>query len=87
MYALIELVQIASTVISILVIARALISWVSPDLRNPIVQTIYRLSEPIMAPVRGLLPSAGGIDFSPLIVLIGVQVLERLIVQALLSMA
>jgi len=41
----------------------------------------------VLAPVRNLLPATGGIDFSPLLVLIGVQVLERVVVQLLLGMA
>jgi YggT family protein len=86
-YTLIDLVQIASRIFSVLIIGRALLSWVSPDPRNVIVALVYRITEPALAPVRNLLPGTGGIDFSPLIVLIGIQVLERVLVQLLLAMA
>jgi YggT family protein len=86
-YTLIDLVQIASRLFSVLIIGRALLSWVSPDPHNAIALFVYRLTEPVLAPVRNLLPATGGIDFSPLLVLIGVQVLERVVVQLLLGMA
>jgi len=84
---LIDFIVIASRVLTLLIIVRALLSWVSPDPRNPIVGIVYRLTEPVLGPVRGLLPAAGGMDFSPIIVLIGIQVLERLLIQLLVRMA
>ena len=86
-YSLIDLIAMASRIFSLLIIVRAVISWVSPDPRNPIVSFIYRVTEPVLAPVRNLLPIAGGIDFSPLVVLIGIQVLERVLIQVLIGMA
>jgi len=86
-YTLIDLVQIASRVFSVLIIGRALLSWVSPDARNALVALVYRITEPVLAPVRNLLPATGGIDFSPLIVLVGIQVLERVLVRLLLGLA
>jgi YggT family protein len=87
MYTLIDIVQLASRVYSLLIIASAVMSWFNPDPRNPIVRFVFRVTEPVLAPVRSLLPTAGGIDFSPLLVLVGIQVLERLLVQMLLGMA
>jgi YggT family protein len=60
------------SVIQWLVIIAAVISWVNPDPRNPIVQFLYRTTEPMLRPFRGLLPPrrTGGIDFSPLILLL-----------------
>jgi len=59
------------SVIQWLVIIAAVISWVNPDPRNPIVQFLYRTTEPMLRPFRRLLPPrrTGGIDFSPLILL------------------
>lgn len=86
-FLLIDLVRMASTVFSLLIIVRALMSWVSPDPRNPIVSFVYRLTEPVLGPVRSLLPMMGGIDFSPILVLVGIQVLERVLIQMLIAMA
>jgi YggT family protein len=59
-------------IIQWLVIVAAMISWVSPDPRNPIVQFLYRSTEPLLRPFRRLLPPArtGGIDFSPILVIL-----------------
>lgn len=69
-----------------IIIAAALISWVSPDPRNPIVQFLRQVTEPVLAPVRRLLPpwKTGGLDLSPLIVLIAIQFVERVILFQLL---
>jgi YggT family protein len=54
------------------VIIAAVISWVNPDPRNPIVQFLYRTTEPILRPFRKILPPqrTGGIDLSPIIVIL-----------------
>jgi YggT family protein len=71
---------------SYVIIAAALITWVSPDPRNPIVAFLRQVTEPVFAPVRRLLPpwKTGGLDLSPLIVLIAIQFVERVIFQNLL---
>jgi YggT family protein len=68
------------------IIAAALITWVSPDPRNPIVMFLRQVTEPVLAPVRRLLPpwKTGGLDFSPLIVIIAIQFVERVIFPGLL---
>ena len=62
------------SVIQWLVIIAAVISWVNPDPRNSIVQFLYRSTEPILRPFRRLLPPGrtGGIDFSPLLVILAI---------------
>jgi YggT family protein len=67
------------------IIAAALITWVSPDPRNPIVQFLHRVTEPVLRPVRNLLPpwKTGGLDLSPLIVIIAIQFIERVILPSL----
>jgi YggT family protein len=53
----------------------ALLSWVSPGRGNPATQLLSRLCEPLLAPIRRVLPALGGLDLSPLIALIGLQAL------------
>lgn len=67
-----EVFFIILTMIQWLVIAAALISWVSPDPRNPIVQFLYKTTEPILRPFRRILPPSrtGGIDISPILVIL-----------------
>jgi YggT family protein len=68
------------------IIAAALITWVSPDPRNPIVVFLRQVTEPVLGPVRRLLPpwKTGGLDFSPLIVIIAIQFVERVVLVGLL---
>ncbi len=71
----------------IVVIARAVLSWVSPDPYNPIVRIINQLSEPMLYPVRRRVPYLGGIDFSPMIVLLALMFLDNFLVPSLQTLA
>jgi YggT family protein len=66
---------------SLVIVVGALMSWVSPDPSNPIVQAIYGISEPILAPFRRYIPLLGGIDLSPIVALLCFQFIGSLIVQ------
>jgi YggT family protein len=70
--AVLDVILAILSVIQWLVIIAAVISWVNPDPRNPIVQFLYRSTEPLLRPFRRLLPPGrtGGIDFSPLLVIL-----------------
>ena len=78
MAGLLEVVFLLLSLVQWLVIAAALVSWVSPDPRNPIVQFLYRTTEPILRPFRRILPprKTGGIDFSPLLVILAIVFLK-----------
>jgi YggT family protein len=81
----IEFISWILGIYSWIIIAVALISWVNPDPRNPIVQFLHRVTEPVLAPVRQLLPpwKTGGLDLSPLIVLIAIEFVRRVVLRAL----
>ncbi len=71
-----------------IIIARAVLSWVSPDPYNPIVRFIHNVTEPVMAPARRLMPIGfGAIDFSPMIVLLIVIFLRLFVVNTFMRMA
>ena len=71
-----------------LIIIRALLSWVSPDPSNPIVQFIERSTEPLLAPFRRLVPSYRiGIDVSPILALLLLYFLKIFLVQSLMGTA
>ncbi len=59
-----------------ILLARVLLSWF-PDIdrNNSIVQFLFDVTEPVLQPIRQLLPPTSGIDFSPLIVFLGISVL------------
>jgi len=86
--ALATVINIVLTIYLWIIIIRALISWVSPDPYNPIVRLLYRATEPVLWRVRRLLPIGGiGIDFSPLIVILGIYFLKIFLVQTLVQLA
>ena len=64
------------------IIIRALLSWVITDPRNQIVKVFGLVTEPVLKPLRGLIPpeKIGGIDVSPLLVLVLIQVVRRLLI-------
>jgi YggT family protein len=70
--AVVQVIFAILSVIQWLVIIAAVISWVNPDPRNPIVQFLYRTTEPILRPFRKILPPrrTGGIDLSPILVIL-----------------
>ncbi len=71
-----------------IVIARAVLSWVNPDPFNPIVRFIHNVTEPVLYRVRAFIPvSFGGIDFSPIIVLLGVIFLRNFVVKSLITLS
>lgn len=84
-YHLVQFIAWLLDMYSWIIIAAALMTWVSPDPRNPIVMFLRRVTEPVLEPVRRLLPpwKTGGLDLSPLIVLIAIQFAERVILPSL----
>jgi YggT family protein len=80
--------QIVLTLYMWIVIARALISWVNPDPYNPIVRFLYNATEPLLYRVRRVLPVfAGGLDLSPLVVVVAIYFLQAFLVQSLRDLA
>jgi len=71
-----------------IVIARAVLSWVNPDPYNPIVRFIHNITEPVLYRIRSKIPvSFGGIDFSPIIVILIVIFLQNFVVNSLLRLS
>ena len=71
-----------------IVIARAILSWVNPDPYNPIVRFIHNVTEPVLYRIRAKIPvSFGGIDFSPIIVILGVIFLQNFVDNSLLRLS
>ena len=88
---LIAIAKVLDIVLSIfmwIVIARAVLSWVSPDPYNPIVRFIHKVTEPVLYQVRKRIPvNFGGIDFSPIIVFLAIIFLQRFVVHSLYGLA
>jgi YggT family protein len=71
-----------------ILIIRALISWVSPDPYNPIVRFLYTITDPVIYRVRRVLPlNFGGIDFTPMVLILAIYFLRSFIVPTLHQLA
>jgi YggT family protein len=83
-----KVVDLALTIFMWIVIARAILSWVNPDPYNPIVRFIHNVTEPVLYQIRKRIPlNFGGIDFSPVLVLLAVIFLQRFVVASLYELA
>ena len=69
------------------VLVRVVLSWVAPASNHPAARVIYALSEPVMAPFRRILPSLGGLDLSPILLLFAFRLLQQLLLTPLTNFA
>ena len=72
-------IQLILTILSFGIIARAIMSWFDPTGKTTIQRVLIDLTEPIIAPIRRVVPSMGMIDISPFIALILIQVVSRML--------
>ena len=61
------------------VLGRVLMSWIDPRSSKPVSQFLYRITEPVLAPLRNALPKTGQLDLSPLVLLLGLGLAMRVI--------
>ncbi len=86
--AIAKIVDIALTLYMWIIIARAVVSWVNPDPYNPIIRFLNAVTEPVLYQIRRRLPiSFGGIDFSPIIVILAIIFVQSFLVRSLAEMA
>lgn len=88
LFALAVVVDYAVTIYLWVIIARAVLSWVSPDPYNPIVRFIHNATEPVLSRVRRALPlDLGGIDISPIVVIMALIFLQKFLVGSLVGLS
>ena len=86
-FAVAKILSILLSIYKWLLLIRVLISWVNPDPFNPLVQFLYRSTEPVLEPIRRVLPFTGAIDFSPIIAFFLIVFLQTFLVQSLVDLA
>ena len=74
--AVIQNLQLVVRMILFIIIGGVILSWIQPKNSNPFLEIILEISDKILSPLRGLIPSAGGLDFSPLFVFILIQLVS-----------
>lgn len=87
LYAVVHLLQLGVNLLFYAIIIRAILSWVNPQNYNPGIAIIALITEPLLAPIRRKLPSVAGIDLSPLLLLIVLQMINLVIISRLLVFA
>lgn len=86
--AIAKILNIALSLYMWIIIGRAIISWVNPDPYNPIVRFLNAVTEPVLYPIRRKIPlNLGGIDFSPILVILAIIFLQSFLVKTLMQMA
>jgi YggT family protein len=83
--ALALLIQFIATALLWMIVIRAVLSFVSPDPYNPVVQMLYRLSDPILKPFQRLIPPIGGLDISPIFAVLALQLVRMLVAAPLID--
>lgn len=78
-----DLIQLTLNTFLVAILVQVVMSWLNPGAYNPLLAILYSLNEPLLNPARRMLPSMGGIDFSPLIVLLLIQLTKILVVAPL----
>jgi YggT family protein len=82
-WAIPELIGLLISIFLFAVLIRVILSWVNPDPYNPAIAVLGRLTDPILVPAQRALPPIGGIDLSPMLVIMGLVLLEMLLLPPL----
>jgi len=80
-----SLINFFLTILSVAIIGRALLSWFDPSFKTAIGKILYDITEPIIAPIRRIIPSLGMFDISPIVALLLIRLLASLLTSALRS--
>ncbi|MCS7199651.1 MAG: YggT family protein [Caldimicrobium sp.] len=83
--ALVEVVDLLLTIYVWLIIARAIISWVNPSPYHPVVRFLDKVTEPVLHPLRRIIPSIYGLDLTPIVVIFFIYFLKEILRQVFYS--
>ncbi|MBN1905954.1 MAG: YggT family protein [Deltaproteobacteria bacterium] len=83
--ALVLIIELFPGFFSLVILVSVLLSWVSPSPYNPVVQTIYGISEPLLAPFRRIIPPIAGLDLSPIAALLCFQIIGGVLRQTIIN--
>ena len=80
---IVGLVRLLFELYALVLFVRVLLSWIRVNPNNPLARIVYQLTEPLLAPIRRMLPQGGGLDFSPMVALIAVLLVEQIVLTLL----
>ncbi len=82
---LVNFIELFVLVLNLAIFGRAIMSWISPEGTDPLSKVLYQITEPILKPVRQIMPSTGMLDLSPLVALILLNVITYFLVLPVLG--
>ncbi len=82
-----DLLRLAINVFFFAILIQVIISWINPGGYNPALALIYNLTEPVLRPAQRILPPVGGLDLSPLVAMVGLQLLNMLLLPPIQQLA
>jgi YggT family protein len=82
---LVQMVNNLIYVLIMLIFITSIMSWIQPDPRNPLVRLLHGIVDPVLHPIRTLLPTSMGMDFSPMVAILILYALQSLLKNAILS--
>jgi YggT family protein len=85
LWAIAELLGLLLNIYMFSILIQVVLSWVNPNTYNPAVSLLYSINEPLLAPARRLIPPLSGLDLSPVVVLLGLQLAKMLLLPPLLT--
>jgi len=83
---MIFLINISFEILAMLIIIRVLLSWFPHNQYHPLFQILLKITEPILLPIRSLIPAVGGMDLSPIIIIFIIKVMQNFIISFLISL-
>lgn len=83
MQIIIWFVNLLFQLLTVLILVRAVLSWIQPDPYHPIVRALRQITDPLLMPIQRIVPPISGIDISPIVALILIEVLRRLVLMLL----
>ncbi len=75
-----RLVDLVFWALSLVILLRVLFSWINPDRHNALVRFVYQVTEPILAPLRRYIPPFAGLDITPMVALVILELLRRIVI-------
>jgi YggT family protein len=81
---IVQLIGLMANLLTILIFIWVILSWIMPPY-NPVREALDRIVEPMLAPIRRVIPMAGMMDFSPMILMILIEIIARVLINVLIS--
>ncbi len=84
-YLIFKILNFALTLLTLAIIARAVMSWIQPDPRNTLVRWLNKITDPILNPLGRIIPPIAGLDFTPIIAIVLIQFVQNLLPRLMLA--